>query len=84
MFSEASRRCGDLFLSLSFGKVGEYSNCPNNVRNLRVYFNGVNSYYCVFMDMLSDEGSLAALLMKSSPVWRLPFSKSNLEQFIQG
>ena len=37
-FSEASRRCGDLFLSLSFGKVEEYSNCPDNVRNLHAYF----------------------------------------------
>lgn len=82
--SEASRRCGDLFLSLSFGKVEEYSNCPSNVRNLHVYFGQANRYYCVCTDTLSDEGSLAAFLMKSLPVWRMLFSKSNLEQFIQG
>lgn len=83
-FSEASWRCGDLFFSLSFGKVEEYSNCPNNVRNLHVYFGQASRYYCVWTDMLSCAGSLAGFLMKSSLVWRLLFSRSNLEQFIQG
>lgn len=63
--SEASQRCGDLFLPLSSGKVEEYSNCPNDVRKLRVYFGQANSSYCVCMDMLWDEGALKAFLMKS-------------------
>lgn len=52
-----------------FGKVEEY-NCPNHVRNLRVYFGPANRYHHVCMNMLWSDGSLAAFLVKSSPVWR--------------
>lgn len=41
--------------------------------NLRVYFGQASRYYGVCVDILLDEGSLAAFLMKSWTAWRLLF-----------
>lgn len=62
------RHLGGVVICFSpFRKVEEYS-CPNNIRNLRVYFGQANKYHCICMKMLLSDGSLAAFLVKSSPV----------------